>query len=100
MEHWAPGDTTYYLVFDQDQEFYLMTQSFADAWALANAVDGWLGETTFAKPLDLREKFGPETAKRIEDFLSGKTPGVRRGRPARDDKSDIDEDPSDCNSPS
>lgn len=104
-----PGTTEYFVVLTNDGALHCLSRDHTFAWTEAHRIHGWIGATTFAEPIDLAQKLGEETAKSIEDFLSGKTPGVRRGwRPGHTpdvliiplDKSDIDEDPFDFDQPS
>lgn len=98
MERWNPESHTYHLVFGPNGEFVMYTMDFPLAWKCAKDIHGWLGETTFAKPMDLNEVFDSQTAQSIEHFLAHPETGVRRERPTR--KPDIDEAPFDCNPPS
>lgn len=88
LEKFEPGNRTFFIVVGEAGELYAIMGGYEEAWQLANRVNGWLGETMFAKPVDFREKLGHAVGAAIEDFISGKTPGVRRERPMR--KPDIE----------
>jgi len=83
MEEFNPENTTFYPVLGRDGELHAMIpDEYETAWMLAKSVDGWIGETTFAKPMDFQEVLGPEVGKEIEDFLENpQKHAVRRGRP-------------------
>lgn len=88
-EKFEPGNMTFYIVVGEAGELYAMMGKYEEAWQLAKRINGWLGETTFARPMDLQESFGSAQGRAIEDFIVGKTSGVHRERPQR--KSDIDD---------
>lgn len=92
MEEFNPGATTFYPVLGKDGELHAMVpDEYETAWLLARRIDGWIGETTFAKPMDLEEEFGPVVAQQIEDFLEDpQAHGVQRGRPVRSTSVDVE----------
>lgn len=88
------GDEVYYIIADRNGRVFDSTKDYSSAWKLAKSVDGWLGETTWGKPVDFKELAGEKVGAEIEHFLDNPGSGVRRGRPDRKVSSATDSAPS------